>query len=450
MFCTRCGTKNEDFARFCKKCGRELSAENRLSPGSHPYCKLGGWLAVITYGLLAAVGIIVLGGVIEGITLIRYAGYLARYWDKVKLYFLCLLEIVVYVPVVYFCIKMYQMIKNRDPRFLRFYERAILALAGAYIVLMLFIVVSFSGIFGGVHWGLFSFGDYFKPLLESMIVFVIYLAYFSKSVRVRTYFGTDEYLKQSIFLKNCQAPAPAGYNHIPTPLAPDSQNQGNNVSGESRPLQMGEEARGQEDEKEMRHIPIANYNSGSGIHLRSLICRSYDGQYGFFTLGIFREQGKEVESVMVDIILRTSFGNTYEVRDIGFTNFRPDKKYYLVSGITARSIPQDKFILIKEADIIIRKYIENGQVTEVSEENQNLCPFKEFAKKNEIAILLSELETLGSAKEILDCIFYYSEAHNCALDPELISRLEELLTLEIMEGSKKELGMEVVKEYFAG
>ena len=46
-------------------------------------------------------------------------------------------------------------------------------------------------------------------LLFGVLGFFLIMLYFDKSVRVRTYFGTDEYLKKSMFLKNTAYPQPA-------------------------------------------------------------------------------------------------------------------------------------------------------------------------------------------------------------------------------------------------
>lgn len=199
MFCPHCGTKNLEDAHFCASCGKPLHTEGDIrgvqGSGTTPntgtyappssYHELGGWLAVLTYGLLVAVILIVIGAAMVGFTLIGFAKYVGAW-----VLFLGLIAIAAYIPVVYFCIKMYRMIKARDCMFLRFYEMTMLLLAGAHIVLMLI----------GAMSGLVSLSDHFMSLLESLIVFAIWMAYFTKSVRVRTYFGSDEYLRHSIIL----------------------------------------------------------------------------------------------------------------------------------------------------------------------------------------------------------------------------------------------------------
>lgn len=192
MFCPHCGTKNLEDAKFCASCGKPLPTGNGTgsTPGNtsayappSAYHELGGWLAVLTYGLLVAVALIAIGAVLGAFTLMKYAKYLGA-----GFLLLGVLDIALYIPVVYYCIKMYRMIKERNCMFLRFYEMTMLILCGINLV---FVVI------GGFNPYLSS-GEYLKSMLQSIIIFAIWMAYFTKSVRVRTYFGSDDYLKHSI------------------------------------------------------------------------------------------------------------------------------------------------------------------------------------------------------------------------------------------------------------
>lgn len=200
MFCPNCGTENLEDAKFCVSCGKPLSLGNTAettsgsnisSSGTGPavgpdsYRQLGGWLAVLTYGLLVAVALIVIGAVLGGFALIKYAEYLGA-----GFLFLGLLDIASYILVVYYCIKMYRMIKARNYMFLRFYEMMMLILCGINLV---FVIIA------GFH-AYLSVDRYLKYLLQNIIIFAICMTYFTKSVRVRTYFGSDAYLKHSIIL----------------------------------------------------------------------------------------------------------------------------------------------------------------------------------------------------------------------------------------------------------
>lgn len=163
----------------------------------HEYQKLGGWLAFFAYSLLIGVFLVAAIVVVSFISTI----YLSRYLGK-WVVILSFLSVIAYGPVIYFCYKMHVMVKNKNPLFLRFYEITMIILTA---VTVLVCMVS----------GYRKMTDLIKALLEAGIIFFAWTTYFRKSVRVRTYFGSDEYLKKSIFFKNCEAPQPANivYNN---------------------------------------------------------------------------------------------------------------------------------------------------------------------------------------------------------------------------------------------
>jgi len=234
MFCSKCGNQLPDNARFCNKCGTPLpNADHHSASGkvsfanipavdlnqigdsvkntyrtivgensspsptleykkyTHPYHQLGGWLGFMAYGLLVAVGLLAITALISFYTTIQYARYIGAW-----IVFASIFEMIAYGFVVLYCIKMFSMILNKNPRFLRFYELTILTTFGISV---------FAIIVTGFNINSEIIGD----MLQSIILFLIWSSYFCKSVRVRTYFGTDDYLRQSIFFKGRKSPEPA-------------------------------------------------------------------------------------------------------------------------------------------------------------------------------------------------------------------------------------------------
>ncbi len=225
MFCRHCGAACRDGARFCAQCGAALeddvrnatagdsSARGQDSPLSmdadtfgqksprsyHPYQQLGGWLAFVAYASLVGAGLMVVLAIVELVSFIRLMSVYASYLMSVgpTLWLLEILILAVYVVTCILMIKFSAMIRSKDCHFLRFYELIMLIYAGLAVVTL---------ILTGFH----NVGDFFSSLLGAAIGFFIWTTYFRKSVRVRTYFGNDLYLRESIFFKNAQAPAPAG------------------------------------------------------------------------------------------------------------------------------------------------------------------------------------------------------------------------------------------------
>ena len=221
-FCTKCGSPLRSGSRFCERCGapvRTIPAAERFSVrpvrtaesparcerNSRPgigdpalrgqYSRLGGFLAFIAYGQAA-------GAVLMGISLILTLAAFARYRQYFAYFggaYSSLYGFAVFFAVaatalgMFVCLKLFNMIRNRDANCLRFYETLILVEG----VLYFFLIAA-----GGN-------GRYVSGLIGMGIGFFVFTTYFRKSVRVRTYFGSDAYLKRSIFFKNCVPPDPA-------------------------------------------------------------------------------------------------------------------------------------------------------------------------------------------------------------------------------------------------
>lgn len=240
MFCRECGREIPDAAKFCSGCGvlieplsnnmaleASISAESPTQksstqqtvsnqnsqqsqfvqsqqtvnstsamPGQPDYRQLGGWLAVIAYGQLIGMVLMTISTIIAFIKILPYMKYLGF------LGIVCQLLVVGgYLLSAYFCINMYTMIKNADCMFLRFYEKIMLITVGLYVLDLFYGLITYHRI---------QSSD-IRALLTAVLVFGIWMTYFRKSVRVRTYFGSDRYLRESMFSKNVQAPPPVAY-----------------------------------------------------------------------------------------------------------------------------------------------------------------------------------------------------------------------------------------------
>lgn len=257
MFCMSCGSQLPDGARFCNECGAAVvpeptESEQPTQPSdssqpsseaepvqlesdfvqdaakdtddrakvqqifskitgadfeasvpspkcqkySHPYHRLGGWLGFIAWIEIISCGLLALSylsGLPSFFMTIKYWGGLAAVLAR-------LIQLTCFGLAAFIGIKLFFMIKNKSPRFLRFYEIQSLL----YITGYLFVLFS-SRNYGREYALTQGLGNSIVPVAG----FLIGMIYFLKSVRVRTYMGSGQYLKQSIFLKNCIAPVPA-------------------------------------------------------------------------------------------------------------------------------------------------------------------------------------------------------------------------------------------------
>jgi hypothetical protein len=246
MFCPNCGNALSDQQLFCSNCGSkvpasELREERHFVPGPnappaqqrpvaqvnfddvkskvkqmyqsvtgddfqqgaaseenaqrypHPYHKLGGWLGFVAYAQLVSIGLLAIAFLITFFSMMQFA----RYLDGLMI-FVLLIELGGFILISAICVKFFIMIRSKNPRFLRFYELLMIVLGSIGVV-----VAVLSGATG------FGVAEPIRSILSGVIGFFVWTAYFRKSVRVRTYFGSDEYLRQSIFFKNVIAPKPA-------------------------------------------------------------------------------------------------------------------------------------------------------------------------------------------------------------------------------------------------
>ena len=239
MFCIKCGGKLVDQAKFCSVCGEEVKKEFSsmeqsaqvdhalfakevpaqvdddpprdavpVQAHSEPvvnreYLKLGGWLALVAYSQLFAVGlsgVAFLGGLFLLLRNVQYLQYMGFNYVL-----LTLAPLALYIPLCLYCIKFFRMIKHRDSRFLRFYEITMMILCALSVVTVLLTGITTNFRAMGA-----SIGESLPTLLGGIVSFLIWTTYFRKSVRVHTYMGSDDYLRNSLFFKGAAAPATIG------------------------------------------------------------------------------------------------------------------------------------------------------------------------------------------------------------------------------------------------
>ena len=182
-----------------------------VQPEAHPYKKLGGWLWLIVASSFLSLPLQIVNLLLK----IRQANNLATMlnsfaeefgatlmsgYQPAALDFLPLASCVISVVIAV-------LILRRNPRFLRLYQLSFLV-----SICLVFV-------------GLFADGFILDAIDElgiavALIIIVLsillgigslflYLLYYTKSVRVRTYMGSDEYLRLAFFAKKVKGPEPA-------------------------------------------------------------------------------------------------------------------------------------------------------------------------------------------------------------------------------------------------
>lgn len=186
-------------------------------PITHQFQRLGGFLAVATY-MWAVMALVLAYTTIQVLTSVSrvnsdlgsiigdYGGYTSTI-SGYTILFLILMCGVVTVNVL-----MFIFMQKKNPVFLKFYEIVSIVVVALAVLLTIVIMSNLSGMGGfsgyarSMVWGVL-----FPILFWTVVIHALWILYFAKSVRIRTYFGTDEYLRRSIFCKKS----------YPLPLVPD-------------------------------------------------------------------------------------------------------------------------------------------------------------------------------------------------------------------------------------
>ena len=213
-FCPYCGSQISDGARFCAQCGSSIGpapqqpapqpAVQPLAPQPQPhaiqqpqpsggaignpkYQTLGGWLLffTISWGLSALFNLF---GLFTTIAVL--GAYLSN-----GLALTGIVDLVSTIAAMAADVALIVLIIKRHPRFLRLYQ--ILQIATAALALLSFIVDSVTI---NIDNGAAIIGITLVITIVALVVSLLLMTmYFCKSVRMRTYMGTTEYLDTALF-----------------------------------------------------------------------------------------------------------------------------------------------------------------------------------------------------------------------------------------------------------
>lgn len=160
----------------------------------HPYQQLGGYLKFTVIGGTIVAALAIIGMIIEMVPVFRMMSYISKYTNMTFQYILIILLMILSIVVYALIIKLMMMIKNKNQRFLWFYHK--LVIAGTLVVLVL-------------RWISNGFGTAVVSLVLFFLLYFVYTLYFVKSVRVRTYMQSDEYLRIDPITRKVKSPVPA-------------------------------------------------------------------------------------------------------------------------------------------------------------------------------------------------------------------------------------------------
>ena len=160
----------------------------------HPYQKLGGYLKFTVIGgtIVSVLAMILV--IVAMIPVFRALSYVRGYANITFLYIIIIVLMIVSIFLYGLIIWILMKIKNKDPKFLWDYHK--LAIAEVLVVF-------------AEQWISNGFGTAVIHLVLFFLLFFIYTLYFVRSVRVRTYMQSDEYLRIDPFTRKVKSPVPA-------------------------------------------------------------------------------------------------------------------------------------------------------------------------------------------------------------------------------------------------
>lgn len=226
-FCSNCGAKLEEGARFCPECGTSVEAAPKAgtpvtpasveSPQPSPqptpqqaqqpapqqaprpvpqsnvqvddtqkYKTLGGWLLffLICWGISALRALLDL---VQYLRMIAYfgIGYVQPAFGSILVDLVSIgLSVIMIVLIV-----------QRHPKFLRIYQ--ILTIVNVALSLLVIVPLAFT--MGSTNAAPVLAAGFAGTVLGGVVGLVLMTMYFCKSVRVRTYMGSAEYLDNALF-----------------------------------------------------------------------------------------------------------------------------------------------------------------------------------------------------------------------------------------------------------
>jgi len=242
--CKSCGSQNDPGSDFCRNCGSNLAAtdnkaeqppqyppqayppqppyptspyqsqtsyipEQNTQGQDHRYKKLGGWLMVVVVANMFGViydAFVSITGLAETIELFELRAYLPESFEAAL--FMTLVGQIVGLLTVVFTILFIVQVFQRKPTFLRFHQLGLLA--GVFYAL-------FAGLIPNImiidYVEVENIPQNIGVIVGSIIGLFLFALYMSKSLRVRIYMGSDEYMEKALVAFKNQPPI--DYNNLP-------------------------------------------------------------------------------------------------------------------------------------------------------------------------------------------------------------------------------------------
>lgn len=201
-------------------------------------------------------------------------------------------------------------------------------------------------------------------------------------------------------------------------------------------------------------VDVTNYHPDLSFRASSLWISSSAGEQAFSVV-LSGDPDESITAINTDIHLTTIFEEEFTFQNIGFVNFQKmTGSTDRLSTATPCKIPAEIIPLAKSAQVIIKKYITNGNIQTVADNNLPWAEKREHdiseavSQGLNVQKYISYISTLSSAAEILKHTQDINEEHNC-IHPDLLKTVTSQANLERMYGNLKDSCVEEIQKYFS-
>ena len=203
-FCASCGNALAEGARFCEGCGAQVGQQPQpqnqslyqntahVRGGNKNYSKIGGWLlffVIVNIISVARALLIVKNEITGSVDILQYA-----YGNISTALIINIIAQVTTFAALVLAVMWIIQVFQRKTMFLRILQIESIIMTASYI--LSFIAISIIG-FENYDGNVISTNT--SVLVGTVAGFFLMTLYYCKSVRVRTYMGTDEYMNKAIF-----------------------------------------------------------------------------------------------------------------------------------------------------------------------------------------------------------------------------------------------------------
>ncbi len=198
-----------------------------------------------------------------------------------------------------------------------------------------------------------------------------------------------------------------------------------------------------------KSLPVQRSNR-SPYRIYAILCQIV-GEKSSLALDIYVPQKRVLTGILCDVVLYTSFDDVVIVKNLTFTDLKENAERHGISEPVEYGISGDLFKILDHADVMVKKCISDGTVTEidhsdiVTKEDLNVFEDERPLEIN-LPDLMDTLEEMRNAREIHDHLSALAVNDPGLIPEELIEWIASLAEIERYYGNKKESCISACKE----